>query len=1112
MNSMTPSLHKSWLAAILLGSLACTAQGATANSLPEETGLPPGLSASQDGATRFLSQPAIHGERVAFVHQGDLWTSKQDGSQLLRLTSVAGAESSPHFSPDGQSIAFSGNYDGNRDVYLIPSAGGEPKRLTWHAGADLVRGFSPDGKRVLFASQRAVFWRTMLKLYSIPIEGGRPEELPLPSVFLASYSPDAKRIAYTPQVPADGTWKNYRGGRASQIWICTLDGLGIEELPQPEGRCNDSSPVWVGDTLYFRSDRDGEYNLYRYQGGEVEALTSFDDFPILALNSDGTQLVFEQAGRLHRFDPLQESSTTLEIQVPLEGLATRPRFAKGERFLRSAHISPSGKRAVFEFRGEILTLPAKKGQARNLTRSPGAHERSPAWSPDGRWIAYFSDASGEYKLHLQPSDGEGAVRVLDPAGQGFYSSLNWSPDSKKLTYMDNAVTLYLMDLESGRCTAISEEPYYGPSNAIANDWSPDSRWLAYTRGTTALQSTIQLYEVESNTSRAVTDGLSLVADPVFDASGKYLYFSASTDAGATSTWFAMSNADAQSSNQIYLAVLAAQTASPFAPESDEEPIASEEAPEAVPEQPDAELAETQAAEEEPKAIQVIDFEGLDRRILHLGAAGHSFGGLDAGKADQLYYLSYQVDGTSSLAMYDLGERKESVLAAGASGFALSADHSQLLLVQGGEFHIVPAGAPVSPGEGALATSSLEVKIDPRQEWKQIFHEAWRINRDYFYDPAMHGADWPAMQQKYAAFLPHVSSRADLNRLLQWMFSELAVGHHNVGGGDLGPAGASVSGGLLGADYEVHEGRYRLSKVFGGLNWNPGLRSPLSQPGVDVKAGEYLLEVDGVELFADQNLYERFENTVGKTLNLRVGPASDGSQSRLVQVTPIGSESALRNRDWVEGNYQRVTEASGGRVAYVHVPDTGGGGHQYFKRYFYPQSDRQALIVDDRHNRGGQSADYVIDILRRSYIASWATRYGQDYVTPHGAIDGPKLMLINEHSSSGGDLLPWMFRRLGLGTLVGRQTWGGLVGILGFPVLMDGGSMTSPNLGFWTEDQGFAVENVGVAPDVEVPMHPRDCRDGRDPQLERAIELALEALEEHPPKVHRRPAFPLRARR
>jgi len=463
-------------------------------------------------------------------------------------------------------------------------------------------------------------------------------------------------------------------------------------------------------------------------------------------------------------------------------------------------------------------------------------------------------------------------------------------------------------------------------------------------------------------------------------------------------------------------------------------------------------------------------------------------------------------------LFELDGQKETQLSQGASGFVLSADRSKLLVAHDSSLQIADAGAPVAPADGSLDIHDLKVRVDPRDEWRQIYHEAWRINRDFFYDPNMHGADWDALGKKYAAFLPDVRSRADLNRVIQWLLSELSVGHHGVHGGDLPAGGTSVQVGLLGADYAVREGHYVFSKVYGGLNWNPGLASPLTEPGVEVHAGDFLLAIDGRELAADDNIFARFENTVGRSVELRVASRSDGQDARTVVVRPISNESALRNRDWVEGNYQRVTEATEGRVAYVHVPDTGGGGHQYFKRYFYPQADRQALIVDDRHNRGGQVADYVIDTLRRPYIASWATRYGKDYVTPHAAIFGPKVMLINEHSSSGGDLLPWMFHKLELGTLVGRRTWGGLVGILGFPVLMDGGNLQAPNIGFWTEDEGFAVENVGVPADVEVNMYPADCQAGRDPQLERAIEIALEELAANPVAKPKRPAFPLRARR
>ena len=681
------------------------------------------------------------------------------------------------------------------------------------------------------------------------------------------------------------------------------------------------------------------------------------------------------------------------------------------------------------------------------------------------------------------------------------------------------MSLFVIDVESGDVAKIASEYYYGPSAPArpGHSWSPDSRYIAYTLNTRSYMQQVFVYDVEAGASHPVTDGLSEVGEPVFDRSGDYLYFSASTDAGPVKHWFAMSNADMEASSSIYVAVLRADGESPLAPESDEEAVASggEEAVGETNGDEEAD-AEGEGDRDEDEDRVEIDFEGLNQRILALPVETGGYGNLEAGAAGKLYYLRSSPAGRfggggGDLVRFDLDGREETVLLSGVVGFSLSADGKKLLYAGRNEFGIADAGGKIDRAKSAIPTDKLTVRIDPRAEWQQIYDEVWRINRDYFYDPGMHGADWAAMAEKYSGFLTDVTSRADLNRVLRWMCSEIAVGHHRVGGGDQRADPERVGGGLLGADFEVADGRYRFAHVLGGLNWNPELRAPLTEPGVSVTAGEYLLAVDGIDLVADDNVFARFENTAGKIVELAVGPNADGSDSRTVSVVPIPNESALRNREWVERNLAKVEEATDGRVAYVYVPNTTTLGHTYFKRYFFPQVHKQALIVDERFNGGGQVADYYIDHLRRPYISHWATRYGADFRTPSAAILGPKVMIIDETAGSGGDLLPWMFNKLGLGTLVGKRTWGGLVGTLGFPVLMDGGFVTAPNLAIWTED-GFVVENVGVPPDVDVEQWPADVIAGRDPQLEKAIEIVLEQLEENPPAEPVKPPFPVRVRR
>ncbi len=1088
--------------------------------------------------TRMLSEPAIGGGRIVFAYANDLWTAGLDGRDVRRLTTDPGTESGPVVSPDGSLIAFSGQYDGNLDVYVVPAGGGVPKRLTWHPGPDLVQGFTPDGKSVIFTSSRESYTSAYFKLFTVPVEGGLETRMDLPYAWQAAVSPDGRFIAYDPFPEAFIQWKHYRGGRNSRIWIFDRTDRSVVKVPQPEARCNDVSPMWAGGRVLFLSDRDGEFNLYAFDpaGKSVAALTAFKDFPILSASTDGARVAFERAGTLHLFDLKTSKVNDLAIGVAADLPELRPRFARGAQWIRSGSLSPTGARAVVDFRGEIVTIPAEKGDPRNLTNTPAVHEKNPVWSYDGKSIAYFSDASGEYALVVEPQDGRGAGKTYKLNGSGFYGSLAWAPDGKKMLFADNGLSLYWMDLATGAIRKIGAEHTYQPGGQaeVPSTWSPDSRWIAYTLSTPTFFRRLFVYSVAEDKSYPVTDGLSDVADPAFDRGGKYLFFLASTDAGPARQWFDMSNADVRQTFSMYAAVLRKDLPNPFARESDEEKPAAapEEKKEPLPAAgakaggDKAAAAKNEAAKpgaDKAKAAEAaktpdigIDFEGISSRIVAVPIPSGVYSSLQAGEGGKIFYLQIQlpdaVDSSarpvSTLHVFDMATRKDEVLAPNVDGFMISADGKKMLLVSRGTFSIVAAGAKPEPGKGRLNVEAIEVKVDPQAEWRQIFGEAWRIQRDYFYDPKFQGCDWPAMRTKYEPFLNDVACRADLNRVIQWMCSELAVGHHRVGGGDMPGASRAVPGGLLGADYEVADGRYRFQKVYGGLNWTPDLRSPLTEPGVDVKAGDYLLAVEGRDLKPPENLFARFENTAGKIVEITVGPNADGKGARTLQVVPVPSESALRNRDWVEGNLQKVQEATGGRVAYVYVPNTSTLGYIYFKRYFFPQAAKDAIIVDERFNGGGSVADYYIDWLKKPVVAYWAMRYGADLKTPTASIQGPKVLLVNEMAGSGGDLFPFMWRKFGMGKMVGTRTWGGLVGILGFPELLDGGFITAPNLAFWTED-GFGIENVGVPPDIEVEMTPKDVLDGHDPQLEKAIQVIMDELKANPPQAPKKPAFPNR---
>jgi tricorn protease len=1085
----------------------------------------PRLAAVDTVDTKMLTQPAVSAERIAFVYANDIWSADLDGRDVRRLTTGVGAESNPVFSPDGRLIAFSGEYDGNTDVYVMPAAGGVPKRLTWHPGADYVQGFTPDGASVLFSSARFSSVRGYFKLFTVPLTGGEATMLEIPYAWDGAISPDGRSIAYCPFPEAFLEWKNYRGGRFSRIWIFDTKSRGIDKLPQPAGRSNDVDPMWVGGKVLFRSDRDGEFNLFAFDPAtqKVERLTDFKDFPVLAASAGAGRVVFEQAGVLHLYDVASRQEHRLTIGVAADLPELRERFAKGAQWVFGAGLSPSGARAVFEFRGEIVTVPAEKGDPRNLTGTPAVHEKDPAWSPDGKSIAYFSDASGEYALHVRPQDGKGEIRIFKLPGAGFYGAPNWSPDSAKIAFADNACSLFWLDVKTGAVKKFATELIYqidGQATSLTS-WSPDSKWIAYTLGTPTFFRRVHAYSLDQDKSFPLTDGLSDVREPTFDADGKYLWFLASTDAGPANQWFDMSNEDVRRTVSLYLAVLRKDLPNPLAKESDEEKpkddkaAASTAAPAA---KPGAAAAKPADAAKAPEALR-IDFDGLANRIVAAPLPAGVYSNLAAGEGGKLFFRKEDPPptstsggpGDSSIRVFDLATRKDEAFGPANDGFLMSADRKKMLVSSRGAWSILPTAGKPEPGKGRLNLDAIEVRVVPTLEWPEIFDEAWRINRDYFYDPGMHGADWKAMKTKYAAFLPDLACRSDLNRLIQWMCSELAVGHHRVGGGDFLAQPARVPGGLLGADYAVENGRYRFKKVYGGLNWTPELRAPLAEPGTEVKAGEYLLAVEGRPLAPPDNLFARFEATAGKLIEITVGPSADGTGSRTLKVVPIADESALRNRDWVEGNIRRVHEATNGRVAYVYVPNTTTLGHVYFKRYFFPQADKDAIIVDERFNGGGSVADYYLDWLRKPVSAYWAMRYGADLKTPSASIQGPKVMIINEMAGSGGDLLPYMWRKFGVGKLVGTTTWGGLVGILGFPVLLDGGQVTAPNLAIWSEE-GFIVENVGVPPDIEVEQTPKDMIEGRDPQLEAAIKVALDELKANPPAKPKRPAYPIRVRK
>ncbi len=1084
--------------------------------------------------TLLLKQPTISAEHLAFLYAGDLWVAGRDGSHPRRLTAQKGRRIFPVFSPDGRWIAFSGDYDGNLSVYVIPVEGGSPTRLTYHPYPDFVRGWTPDGKSILFSSALKSTASRQRQLYTVPLAGGLPAVLPMPMAERGAFSPETiqegtspRYLAYTAYAEAFWSWKRYRGGMTLPIWV--LDLATYDQVMIPHENASDSFPCWLGKEVYFLSDRAGMMNIFRWEqaSGAVEQVTHYTDFDIRSLTAGPSGvLAFEQGGRLHTYDTARKVAAALPVTVAADLPYTRPRFAKAAAYIQNAGISPSGARLLLNVRGEIFTLPAKKGEARNLSQSPGSFERDPAWSPDGQSIAYFSDASGEYELVI--TDQKGAQKTSIPLGiQSFFYSPTWSPDSKKIAFTDKALNLYYIVVETRAITRIDTDTFDHPLRSLNPHWSPDSRWVAYTRRLDNQIRAVFFYDLENSQSYQVTDGMSDATDAVFSRDGKYLFFAASSNYGLNTGWLDMSSYERPVTRSIYAVVLSKEDRSPVAPESDEEKSEAEkkEAAAAKPEEQgsseekkdQAESAPDGKSDKAPVPVKVkIDLDGLGQRIVVLPMPARDYYNLQTAQ-DSLFYAILLPGQFSShqphvnLLFFNLKERKEETFKEGIQDYWVSADGKKLLYRLMGQPKFVLAGIEKhNPADDlAINLDGLEVYVDPPAEWRQIFREAFRIHRDFFYDAHYHGLDLEAAYQKYLAFLPYVGHRDDLNYLLAEFSGELVVGHAYVAEGDV-PVEEPVQAGLLGADYELTpEGFYRIRRIYAGQSWHPELRAPLMEPGVNVKEGEYLLGVNGRPLRFPTNLYSLFQKTADHVIDLRVSPTQDDQEARTVSVKPVASEAGLRHWDWVERNRKKVDELSNGRLAYVYMPDTALGGYENFNRYYFSQLDKLGVVLDERFNGGGSAADYVIDLLNRPILNYWATREGKPFATPNASIFGPKVMIINELAGSGGDAMPLYFRRRGLGKLVGKRTWGGLIGIYDYPVLMDGGFFSSPRMAIFSPQGEWEVENVGVSPDIEVEMTTKAVIAGHDPQLEKAVEVVLEELEKAP---FVRPARPAPARR
>jgi tricorn protease len=1088
--------------------------------------------AQGDGTARLLRFPDIRGDLIAFVYAGDIWTVPAQGGTARRLTSHPGLELFPKISPDGRWIAFSGEYNGTRQVFVIPTDGGEPRQLTYYndvgplpprGGWDnTVMGWTPDGRNVLFRSNRVAQSNRLSRPYLISVEGGTEQPLPITESGSASFSPDGNRLAFTPITNEFRGWKRYRGGQSPDVWIYDLERNTSEQITTT--RAQDMVPVWLGDTIYYLSDRDWTMNLFAYntRTKKTKKVTNHTDYDVLWPSGSGDELVFEAGGYIYRMN-----SGGREERVPIKVYGdfpdTVPYFKNVKGNIEYYSLSPSGARALFAARGDIFTAPAKEGEVRNLTDSQGVRETSPTWSPDGRWVAYLSDRSGEYEIYVRPGDGTGQERRVTTDGDIWRFPPQWSPDSNMIAYGDKKQRLRVVNVATGATTDVDRST---TNDITSYTWAPDSRWIAYTKLGENQFSEIWVYSTETRRAQRLTGGMTSDTEPVFDPKGRYLYFLSNRDFNLTFSSFEF-NYVYTNPTRIYVGLLSADGPALFLPTSDEERVKTRETPLTQPPnpaqapppqgakaQPGAQPSPEASATPQPTGAQTeakppdkqspglvrIDFEGFENRVRAIPGQPTNYRRL-AANADGVLYLS----GAGKLALYNLNAKAEQTIIDGIRNYDLSDDGKQIIFQAGENFGIAPASAGQKADAGLLKLEGMTMKIDPRAEWKQEYVDAWRIMRDWFYDPNMHGVDWPAIRAKYEQLVPYVANREDLNFLLTEMGSELMAGHIYVERGTDAPKVARNDGGLLGAEITPDSsGYFKITKIFPGENWHDSFRSPLTEPGVKAKVGDLILAVDGRSTRGVKNFYELLEGKGDRVVTLTLNNRAETVGARDERVRPVKSETNLRYLDWVQQRQAIVDRLSGGHIGYIHVPNTAVEGNRELFKNFYRQTKRDALIIDDRYNGGGFIPDRMIELLERKPLSYWARRGTGATSTPAFAHLGPKAMLINGYAGSGGDALPYYFRERGLGRIFGTTTWGGLIGLSGNPQLMDGGSLSTPTFRFMDTEGRWAVEGVGVDPDVEVVDSPEALARGEDPSLEAAVKYLMDELRRNPP---RRPAPP-----
>ncbi|MEA3494805.1 MAG: PDZ domain-containing protein [Bacteroidota bacterium] len=1053
---------------------------------------------SAQDEVRLLRFPTIYENQIVFSYAGDLFTVDSEGGLARKMTNHEGYEMFARFSPDGKNIAFTGGYDGNREVYIMPAIGGEPQRITFTATLgrdDIADRMGPnnivltwkDNETVVFRSRKKSINSFVGQLFQANINGGISQQLPLPSGGFCSFSPDKNKFAYNRIMREFRTWKYYKGGMADDVWIFDFKTKKIQNITKNDNQ--DIIPMWYKNKIYYLSDRDRIMNIFVYDIGtaKTKKVTNFEKYDIKFPSLGKNAIVFENGGYIYKLELPSEKLSKVEIKIADDFIYSRKEIVDASKFIKGYSLSPDAKRLLFNARGEVFTVPTKHGFTRNLTKSSSSHERNSVWSPDGKYIAYLSDKSGEFEIYIIKKDGkEEAIQLTNNASTYKYN-LDWSPDSKKIMWSDKELNLKYVDIESKKITVVDKALSW---EIRSYNWSPDSKWICFSRPEVKTFSKIYLYELSTTKKHAVTEGWFNSGSPVFSDNGKYLFFTSSRDFNPIYSQTEWNHAYVDMS-KIYFVTLSKETKSPFEPKNDETSI---------------EQKDKEKSKEETKEVEVkIDIDGLQQRIINLPVKAASYYGLNP-VGDKIYYGTRKYRDKSYLKYYDFEKQKE-VNLGNYGSFQISNDKKKMLIAKSGKYYVINLPkAKISLKESLVDISELKVEINKEEEWQQIFDEAWRQMRDFFYDPGMHGLDWNVIYEKYNPLVKYVKHRDDLTYIIGEMIGELNIGHAYVGGGDK-PKAKRIKTGLLGAELKKDKnGFYKINKLLDGQNWNNSLRSPLTEVGVNIEEGDYIIAVNGESTADMKNIYASLIGKAGKQVELTVNSKASESDSRDVIVVPIADESKLYYYNWVQENIRKVNEATDGKVGYIHIPDMGVAGLNEFVKYFYPQLGKKALIIDDRGNGGGNVSPMIIERLRREISRANVARNTVKTATPKQMLHGPMVCLINEYSASDGDLFPFQFKKHKLGKIIGKRSWGGVTGIRGSLPFVDGGILYKPEFGTYDEN-GWIIEGYGVDPDIVVDNDPAKEYAGIDQQLNKAIEIILKELKENPQEIPDVPDFP-----